>query len=678
MNDETTQAPDAVNDDPTQPIEVGASSATTDEAVVWRTDYVRRKDRSADVGRLRRRSSTSPTWAKWALGVPTALLALVVLLVGVDVAASAGRVHPGVRVAGVAIGGKTPASAVATLERQLGPRLGQPVVAAFEKESWSYTGPELGARLDATTTVLTAMKVGRTGTLAERVAQRASAYFRPVETDAKVLLDGVRVSVVLGELSEAISVPPKDATIVIEKGRPRLVPSKVGIGIRATKVRDDITRALVSAQRTVPVSVEFVPVAVTDDDAQQALADARVMLAGPVTITYEAKKWEFPVEAIAGWIAFRQVSLPTTSAAGVVASAPAGTSAATTGSGSAGGAEATAAAGQAAIALEAYVAADEVSRTVMPKTGEVGRAPKDASFRVSSGRVQIVPSERGVGPDMIALADELTVALKANGERAVELRTRLVQPAVTTEKARGMGIKERLATYTTTYDPSNRPRVNNIHTLAEALDGTLIAPGGVFSFNGAIGPRTAAKGYQEAPAIVNGKLVPQLGGGICQVGTTVFNAVFFSGLPVVERKNHSFYISHYPKGRDATVSWGGPDIKFRNDTEHWVLIATAYSRSSLTVSLYGTDPGYEVDYSTGPFTNLKPHPVDEIKDSTMPVGSRIVEDGGVDGRRIVVTRTVTLDGRVVRTDTFVSVYAPKREVVRVGTKPIAATSTPTP
>ena len=76
----------------------------------------------------------------------------------------------------------------------------------------------------------------------------------------------------------------------------------------------------------------------------------------------------------------------------------------------------------------------------------------------------------------------------------------------------------------------------------------------------------------EAPAIVQGRLVPQLGGGICQVGTTVFNTVFFSGLPVIERHNHSQYISHYPKGRDATVSWGGPDFKFKNDTKTWVLL----------------------------------------------------------------------------------------------------------
>jgi vancomycin resistance protein YoaR len=191
-----------------------------------------------------------------------------------------------------------------------------------------------------------------------------------------------------------------------------------------------------------------------------------------------------------------------------------------------------------------------------------------------------------------------------------------------------MGVKERIATYTTTYLSTNRPRVSNIHTLTDALEGTLVAPGATFSFNETIGPRTAAKGYEEAPAIIGGRLVPSLGGGICQVATTLFNTVFESGLPVVERRNHSFYISSYPKGRDATVSWGGVDFKFKNDTDHWIYIATAYTNSSVTISLYGTDPGYEVRGVTGEFTDIRPFPVNEVKDDTMASGTRVVEDSG--------------------------------------------------
>ena len=244
---------------------------------------------------------------------------------------------------------------------------------------------------------------------------------------------------------------------------------------------------------------------------------------------------------------------------------------------------------------------------------------------------------------------------------------------------RDMGVEERISTFTTTYDGSNQSRVSNIHTLGDALDGKLVAPGASFSFNGAVGERTAAKGYQEANAIVNGKLVPQLGGGICQVGTTLFNSVFFSGLPITDRQNHSFYISHYPKGRDATVSWGGPDLKWKNDTKNWVLISVSYTSDSITISLYGTDPGYDVSFTTGPFTNETPYPVEKIKDPTLKSGLKIVKDRGETGKKCVVVRTVKRGGQVVRTDTFTSNYKPKVEVVRIGTKGAKiATATVTP
>ena len=242
----------------------------------------------------------------------------------------------------------------------------------------------------------------------------------------------------------------------------------------------------------------------------------------------------------------------------------------------------------------------------------------------------ISPHQVGLGPDMRALARDLDTKLMKQPETRAVVTLRLGQtlPKLTTEKARAMGITDRLSTFTTDFDPGNKPRVNNIRTLAKAIDGSLIPPGATWSFNGQVGERTAAKGYKEANAIVNGKLVPQLGGGICQVATTVFNAIFFSGEPVVERSNHSFYISHYPKGRDATVNWGGPDLKFKNDTGHYILLKTSTSASSIQVSLFGTSPGYHVTYKTGPLTQTGGYPTQQTSDPHLPVGTTVVQDSG--------------------------------------------------
>jgi vancomycin resistance protein YoaR len=589
-----------------------------------------------------------PAWVRGvAIGI-TLALAMAVLLVLVDVAASWGRVHPGVRVGEVSVGAMTPSKAAAALEETFEPRLADPVVVTFEEQVFQTDAAAIGATFDAEALVEHAMEFGRTGTLGEQIAIRVRLWFEPAVVPVSVQADGEAVSAFLAEIGSVVEREPRDAQVVIEGTEARLEPAVLGIAVRDDEVHEQLLRAFVSTDRDVECLVDFTPVRVTDTDAQQALADTQRMLAGPVNVTDESKSWEFAPAEIAPWIDFRLV--PTPSAAATESA----------------GAE------NERSVLEAYISSEEASATVLAKVGEAGVPPVDARFQVGGGNVTIIPSRDGVGIDVESLATEMTRVLTTEETRSVQLRTRRLEPERTTEQAEQMGIKERIATYTTTYLSTNRPRVSNIHTLTDALEGTLVAPGATFSFNETIGPRTAAKGYQEAPAIIGGRLVPSLGGGICQVATTFFNTVFESGLPVVERRNHSFYISSYPKGRDATVSWGGVDFKFKNDTDHWIYIATAYTNSSVTISLYGTDPGYEVRGATGEFTDIRPFPVREVKDDTMASGTRVVEDSGVDGRRIVVKRTVFKGGTVVRDDTFTSNYAPKEQVVRVGTKAAAS------
>ena len=156
-------------------------------------------------------------------------------------------------------------------------------------------------------------------------------------------------------------------------------------------------------------------------------------------------------------------------------------------------------------------------------------------------------------------------------------------------------------------------RIHNVQLVAHLIDGKLIAPGATFSFNDATGERTAAKGFLEAPVIINGELSTGLGGGICQVSTTVFNAAYEAGLPITARTNHALYISHYPLGRDATVNYPDIDLKFVNDTEHWLLLRTFVGSSSLVVNLYGAPQHRRVDTETAPLRVVAPAPVDRSR-----------------------------------------------------------------
>lgn len=571
-----------------------------------------------------------PVAARVAFFATVSLVVVVALVVAADAIASAGRIHPGVSVGSLAVGGQTEAEAREAIAAYVAGQSTIPVTVEAGGTTWEVTGESVSLSVDATTLAGDAYSVGRGG-FGRAFAGRVRAILGGVTVPMRLACDEAALADLINTINQTVATPPVDAGVRVEGAEVTRIEPVDGIGASADTARDLLLGAFVSANRVVQLALGPLAPQIDAEGARQAYEDALKMVSAPVTLYYGDKQWEVPPATIGEWIGFRRLEgtdIPT---------------------------------------LEAYVVSEDVSSTVLPMVEQVGKPARDAGFSVSNGVVSIVPAEDGLQADAVDLALRLTGVLTGSGERRAELTMHRVEPEITTEEAQQMGIVERISTFTTDYAASNKPRVNNIHILADALDGALVPPGGTFSFNETIGPRTAEKGYQEANAIVNGKLVPQLGGGICQVGTTIFNTVFFSGLPVVERKNHSQYISHYPTGRDATVSWGGPDFKFKNDTPNWVLVATGHTNSTVTISLYGTKPGYEVTYDTGPFTDIKDPPIKEVPDPTLPAGSRVVQEKGISGRTIVVVRHVMKGGVEIRTDTFKSVYRAAEEVVRVGT-----------
>jgi vancomycin resistance protein YoaR len=232
-----------------------------------------------------------------------------------------------------------------------------------------------------------------------------------------------------------------------------------------------------------------------------------------------------------------------------------------------------------------------------------------------------------------------------------------------------MGIKEVVSSYTTDFGGEPN-RLHNVAVVSALIDDKLIAPGATFSFNATTGERSAEKGLLEAPVIINGELQTGLGGGTCQVSTTVYNAAYEAGLPIVERTNHSLYISHYPQGRDATVNYPDVDLKFQNDTGHWLLLRTFESTYSLTVRLYGTSPHRRVESDTAPLVTTGPVPVKRIPDPTMLVGKEVTDATGSPPLSTSDTRRVySADGKLLREGTFYSSYLGEPTVIRYGTKP---------
>jgi vancomycin resistance protein YoaR len=241
-------------------------------------------------------------------------------------------------------------------------------------------------------------------------------------------------------------------------------------------------------------------------------------------------------------------------------------------------------------------------------------------------------------------------------------------PARTTAEAKAMGITGLVGGYTTIYGGIAN-RIHNVQLVSRLIDQTLIPPGAQFSFNRTTGERTPEKGFLEAPVIINGELQTGLGGGVCQVSTTVFNAAYEAGLPIDTRTNHALYISHYPQGRDATVNYPDTDLRFRNDTKKWLLLRTFVGSSSLTVNLYGTPTGRRVESETGPLVVTGGVPVKRVSDPTLPKGKTVVDQAGSPSRSTSVRRKVfSPSGKLLYDATWYSSYRGDYQVVRVGTK----------
>ncbi len=270
------------------------------------------------------------------------------------------------------------------------------------------------------------------------------------------------------------------------------------------------------------------------------------------------------------------------------------------------------------------------------------------------------------------LIDDLDAAASGGGLRQVVVALRADLPALSTEDVRSMGLASLGSQFTTYFNPDNPGRATNIALAAKLVDGTIVQPGAVFSLNASMGPRTENRGFDFAPVIAgDGVLRQGVGGGICQYATTLFNAVFFAGLPVVERHAHGLLIAHYPVGRDATVSWGGPDFKFRNDTGKPLMIRSWVEGDALTVALVGKT-GRRVSYTTSAYYEVR-------KPATTKASPRVVYDAdlsngivrwelGADGKTVKVVRTVKdAAGAVLFRETYVSTYQPRDWIKRVGT-----------
>ncbi len=586
-------------------------------------------------GLARRAARALHILVRWVAGLLLGLGGAALLLLAADLLLSSGRVHKGVKVGGEDLGGLEKAAARETLGRAAGSFADAPVTIEVAGLSWRAKPAEFGLSLDPEATLRSAMGVGREGSLLQRVRTRVLAW-RGLRLDWVVQIDGERLESFVETIAREVDRPVQEARIVFMAPRTyRVEEAKPGQILERDEARQLLARARPGVSR-ISLPVRHLDPAIGPAQIAAAVEKARAMASRPLVLEGNGK--DVLLSPVDIWTLLRSEVVTTE-------------------------------AGSKEMAIRVEEGA--LDSFLRPRAPEWYRPPRDARFEVDGvggETLRIVPGETGSEVDVQELVRDIEEAALA-GRSRVRVPIRDVAPKSTAEKLASLGIRRRVSVFTTTFDPTNAPRVGNITLLARALDGQIVLPGEVFSVNRTTGPRTAAKGYQTAPVIVKGELVPGIGGGVCQVGTTLFNAVFFSGLEVVERHNHELYISKYPLGRDATLDYPGLDLKFRNDTPYGVLIKAWVTPSSLTIALYSGYGGRRVEFTTSERFNFVEPGVKYVDDPTLPAGTEIQEEKGSPGFSVVVTRYVWEGDRLLHKDTFFSRYSPYRTVVRRGTGP---------
>jgi vancomycin resistance protein YoaR len=581
--------------------------------------------------RLRRQKQARIRMLKRLAAAGAFVFALLWLVFGVIYAGAAGTIASGVRIAEIDVGGMSQASAQRELERRAAALQGVPLRVRVGRRVFRMGAGALGVAPDWAG--------------AAQAAQERGAGFGPVRGFRRLYvrafgsdvtppahIDRARLDAVVARLASGVDRGHHDARLRLRGLHPVIVAARDGVILDRDAAENLIVASIVSLRRgpvTLPTKTD--PPAVTTQALVPARTQAKTALSAAVRLTAGATRYRVPPRRIA-----KILELPATGTQRLRIGGPG-----------------------------ANVYFRQLQKAV-------NAPPKDAQFAaLSSGRVRVVPSVEGRVVDVPGTAGNLLKAvLSPRGlGRSAPIVMATSQPKRTTADAQAMGIKEPVGSFETFFGGVAN-RIANVQLVSHLIDNTLIAPGHTFSFNDTTGDRNAEKGFKVAPVIINGELQNALGGGVCQVSTTVFNAAYEAGLDITARTNHALYISHYPQGRDATVNYPDTDLRFVNDTGHWLLLRTWVSSSSLTVVLYGTSLHRRVVSETGPLRETGAPPLKKVKDPTLLKGKQVVEEAGSPSLATSVHRRVySVDGKLLYDTVWNSSYRGETKVIRVGTKP---------
>jgi vancomycin resistance protein YoaR len=490
------------------------------------------------------------------------LCALVAALVALDYWSNAGAVYRGVEVGGVPLGGKTPQEARRALEERASRAPGE-VRLTGPGGGFILDKEEMGFRPDVAASVEEAYGVGRRGNITERLGERLRAAFGTVGIPPEVEYAPEVVRTAAEEAAKRANEQPRDASVAVAGGEVRVEEAREGFRTDVPRTVENVEEALENLGGEAAVVGEELGPRITTRAAERAAEEARAAVSGPVVLAAEGREWTLTPAEVGGALTFAS-----------------------------GGGE-----------IRAGLDEERLRAALGDVFSALTVEPVEAGFDVggsaAGGAVTVTPGREGRRIEEEKLLGAMRSGL-FEGRREYRVPVATVEPGLTTAEAGRMKPTELLGSYRTDYrlssDKSDE-RMENLSMSSGAVDGTVLAPGEVFSMN----DKVSGFDYNASKVIVNGRETLADGGGLCQVTSTLYNAVNEAGLDVTERSPHYAQLPYIRPGLDATVWFGGPngegelDMKFENTTDAYVLVRQYVAESGYVYAeVWGQPDGTEV------------------------------------------------------------------------------------
>lgn len=564
----------------------------------------------------------------------------------------AGRIFPGVSIAGVELSGLTPNEAAVKLNQTLAYPYNGKIVLRDGERIWVVTPAQMGMAFDASSSAQAAYQLGRSNGLFASLDGQLRARSQGAEIAPVILFDQRVAYQYLQALASEVNQPVVEAGLKIDG------TNVVAIASQAGRILDvDGTLVFLTAQMQsfrdgeIPLVVREQQPKILDVSAQAEVArrilSQPMRLSIPNSVQGDAGPWNYDVQILANMLIVQQVDVGDT--------------------------------------VEVQVALDpaQLRELLLGIATRVDRSSENARFYFDDGTRELVLIKNATIGRALDISDSIAAinAALVQGQHDIPLVIVESQPEVPdTALAVDLGITALVSSETSFFYGSSSERIQNIQAAAERFHGLLVAPGETFSMGDAMGDVSLDNGFAEALIIYGGRTIKGVGGGVCQVSTTLFRTVFFGGYPVVERIPHAYRVSYYEltasgyvdtnlAGLDATVYFPLVDFKFTNDTPYWILMETYVSVEgrSLTWKFYSTNDGRSVTWeTTGPLNVVQaPKPLFEVSDE-LNEGQIKQIDWAANGADVVVTRSVWKNGAVYFSDQFKTSYEPWQAVCEIG------------